>query len=164
MKRILIFLGLKIAEIVGAGIAFFLLHLLMTLLPPELMSKLIEWMDSLFPGMDLFWCGIISMIIALIAMLIIIVLWIRENWRWAKVLSKGIYLTSLEKFKKMASTEDPFNLFEPKLWNDKIGDGLWHCALCSVGGVIVETTGETMEVAIDRCYEKVAEWDEGLED
>lgn len=72
-------------------------------------------------------------------------------------LDQKLIFTSLEKFQKMASTDQPFGLFEPKLWKDKIGDSLWHCAMNSVGGNIVETTGSTMEEAIDLCFEKIME-------
>ncbi len=57
----------------------------------------------------------------------------------------------------MASVND---LFEPKLWKDKIGDGLWHCGLFSVNGCIIEATGKTMDEAVRNCYEAVTEFEE----
>lgn len=71
-------------------------------------------------------------------------------------------MTAFDKFKQMASTDEPFGLFEPKLWKDKIGNSLWYCAMNSVGGFIVEATGKTMEEAIDGCYEKMIEKDKSL--
>ena len=57
----------------------------------------------------------------------------------------------------MASVNEPFGLFEPRLWKDKIGDSLWHCGLFSVNGCIIEATGNTMEEAVRNCYEAICE-------
>jgi len=74
-------------------------------------------------------------------------------------IENGDEMTAIEKFKQMASTDDPFNLFEPKLWKDKIGDSLWHCAMCGVSsGFLAESTGKTMEDAIEGCYEEMTKY------
>ena len=65
----------------------------------------------------------------------------------------------IKMFEEMASTNEPFGLFEPKLWKDKIGDSLWHCGLYAVSGCIIEATGNTMDEAVRNCYEAVTKFD-----
>lgn len=55
-------------------------------------------------------------------------------------------------FKEMAGIKEPFGLFEPYLWADKIGDGLWHCEIRSVDAILAKGKAESMEDAIYKCY------------
>lgn len=68
-----------------------------------------------------------------------------------------IQKSQIDKFKEMASIEEPWELFEPKLWKDKIGDGLWHCAMKSPSAILSECTGKTMDEAIENCYNHFTE-------
>ena len=61
-------------------------------------------------------------------------------------------MRAIEMLKEMASVKEPFGLFEPHLWRDKIGDSLWHCYITSVDCKLAEGTGETMEESIKNCY------------
>ena len=56
--------------------------------------------------------------------------------------------------KMMASIDEPFGLFEPHLWKDKIGDSKWHCDIRSCDSILTRGLGDTMEEAIIDCYNK----------
>ena len=53
---------------------------------------------------------------------------------------------------KMASIDSPYDLFEPYLWKDKVGDGLWHCEMRSVDAVLARGKGVTINEAIVKCH------------
>ena len=87
MKKILIFISLKICEILGAGAMIGITFLLMSLIPPELISKwmkLMKWWVSFLPESVSFWISIL--VIDLIMILVLIVIWIKKNWNWAEIL------------------------------------------------------------------------------
>ena len=57
-----------------------------------------------------------------------------------------------EMLEEMASVSEPWGLFEPHLWRDKIGDGKWHCYIQSVCAQFAESTGDSPEEAVEKCY------------
>ncbi len=62
----------------------------------------------------------------------------------------------LTKLEEMTYLYEPWGLFEPHIWRDKIGDSLWHCYLtASCGRKVAEGSGETMGDAIDACYRQM---------
>lgn len=54
--------------------------------------------------------------------------------------------------KVMGGIDDPFELFEPFLWKDKIGDSMWHCEIRSVDAIIWYGNGDTALEAVEACY------------
>lgn len=60
--------------------------------------------------------------------------------------------TLLELIEEFAKVDEPYGLFEPHLWKDKIGDSLWHVYMQSVCAKFCESTGETPEEAMANLY------------
>ena len=54
-------------------------------------------------------------------------------------------------FGEMARVDKGFDLFEPHLWKDKIGDSMWHCELRSCDAVVSEGVDRYKARAIKKC-------------
>lgn len=52
----------------------------------------------------------------------------------------------------MASVNDPFELFEPYLWYDKLGDSCWKCEIRTTHSILWYGEGNTPLEAAERCY------------
>lgn len=74
MKRVMIFIGLKVAEVVGAAVFLYAIYLLA------------GWLRSLDLSNEIFPWICFGMICIVIIYLIVI--WTRANWEWATELSK----------------------------------------------------------------------------
>ena len=64
-------------------------------------------------------------------------------------------MNEIEMLRQMGSIIEPWDLFEPHLWKDKIGDSLWHCSLKGVNGTICEGKAPILQEAIADCYDRV---------
>ncbi len=76
MKRVMIFIGLKVAEVIGVIVVIYGIFLLVDLIPIESYSLL---------GEVLLWiCG------AALAIIVVVLTagWVIANWEWATKLSK----------------------------------------------------------------------------
>lgn len=59
----------------------------------------------------------------------------------------------------MGSIGKPFELFEPYLYKDKLGSGLWRCEIISIHGrAMWEGEGDTPEEAVQTCYDDAMDW------
>lgn len=64
-------------------------------------------------------------------------------------------MDTIKIIKEMGSINEPFGLFEPYIWKDKIGDSLWHCKIMSCDAILIHETGETLKEAVEKCYKKI---------
>ena len=64
---------------------------------------------------------------------------------------KGI----LEMIYEMGGIGEPFDMFEPYIWRDKIGDGEWHCEIRSVDMIMASSSGVVFEEVIRNVYEQM---------
>lgn len=69
--------------------------------------------------------------------------WYSTHKDGRKVMRKdvGYYMRAL------GSIEDPYGLFEPYIWKDKLGDSMWHCEIKSVDAVLVSVA----DVDLNKC-------------
>jgi hypothetical protein len=58
----------------------------------------------------------------------------------------------VEMLQEMAGIGEPFELFEPKLWYDKLGDSCWKCEVHSNCMIMWSGQGDTMQEAVEACY------------
>ena len=56
--------------------------------------------------------------------------------------------------REMGEVHEPWGLYEPYLWRDKVSDDLWHCELQTVNGSIWQGKGNTVEEAVIQCYRR----------
>jgi len=68
-----------------------------------------------------------------------------------KIKEKGL----LEMIYAMGSVGEPFGLFEPYIWRDKIGDGKWHCEIRSVDVIMASSSGMVLENVVRDVYEQM---------
>ena len=61
-------------------------------------------------------------------------------------------LETIKMIEEMAGIDEPWELFEPYIWKDKIGDSLWHCEIRSVDATLAQGMGVDLDQAIERCY------------
>lgn len=54
----------------------------------------------------------------------------------------------------MGSIDEPWELFEPYLYKDKLGDSCWKCEVRSVDALIWYGEGATAEQAVEACYDQ----------
>lgn len=53
---------------------------------------------------------------------------------------------------EMGGVGEPWGLFEPYLWKDKLGDSKWHCEVQSNCASFWHGCGNTVEEAVRNCY------------
>jgi hypothetical protein len=70
-------------------------------------------------------------------------------------LRSEISIKTLEILNEMASTKEPWGLFEPYLWKDKVGDSRWHCEIRSVNCCVCSAEDETIIGALEKVYFKM---------
>lgn len=68
-----------------------------------------------------------------------------------KVKEKGL----LEMIYEVGGIGEPFDLFEPYIWRDKIGDGKWHCEIRSVDMIMASSSGMVLENVVRDVYEQM---------
>lgn len=61
----------------------------------------------------------------------------------------------LKIFKEMSTLNEPWGLYTPTLYKNKIGDVLWHCKLISTCGPLFHKTRKILKEAIWNCYHDV---------
>lgn len=54
----------------------------------------------------------------------------------------------------MGDVDEPWGLFEPYIWRDKLGDSQWHCEMRSNCAQFWHGTGDTPLEAVEACYDK----------
>lgn len=63
----------------------------------------------------------------------------------------------LEILTDMGSVNDPWELFEPYLYKDKLGDSQWHCEIRTIHNrPIYKGEGKTIPEAVFNCYDDAA--------
>lgn len=69
-------------------------------------------------------------------------------------------LDGFREFFKMSTVEDPYDLWEPVLRFDKLGDCLWHCELFPNNRIrpLFHGEDESLKEAVKKCYESAKEF------
>jgi hypothetical protein len=77
---------------------------------------------------------------------------VREFAKKRKITDKQ-RIECMKMIEEMATVNDPWNLLEPYLYKDKIGDSLWHCEIRTCDGILILDDGLTPYEAVKKVYD-----------
>ena len=55
----------------------------------------------------------------------------------------------------MGSVQEPFGLFEPYIWKDKLNDSMWHCEIRSVDATLVSVADKQLSECLHLAYKSL---------
>lgn len=62
----------------------------------------------------------------------------------------------VEAIENMGSINEPYELFEPYIYKDKLGDSMWHCEIRTTHSVLWHGEGGGVHEAVYNCEQEVA--------